>query len=250
MGEGVLFVKPTIYVLDDDPGVLKTVQRTLSEITDAVRLFSDPVAAMPEILANPPDLLLLDLNMPGLSGYDCCSQIRRDPRTEALPVIMVTGINTPEDRVKGFRVGADDYIDKPFYPPELVARIQAVLRRVHGGGEQRIVAGEVEIDPRSHDVFVRGERVELTLREFEILRLLASEPGRTFERNEIRDLISRRNPDLYEATNVVAMHIMNLRRKIERDPDDARLILTVRQVGYKFAVPAAGRGKGSSERRA
>lgn len=241
-------MKPTICVVDDDPGLLSMLSHALARTAGSLRLYSDPVAALPEIVDNPPDILLLDLNMPNLSGYELCRKLREDGRTSSLPIIMVTAVSSPDDRVRGFQVGADDYINKPFHLPELIARIGAVLRRAPSTPPHKIVAGEVEIDQRARDVRVRGERVELTLREYEILRLLCSEPGRTFDRDEIKDLISRRNADLYATTNVVAMHMMNLRRKIEVDPDHPRMILTVRQVGYRFVLPEQESARGASRR--
>lgn len=235
--EGVRPLKPIVYIVDDDRQFLDMLQQGLSDFTSAIRVFDDPIFALPAVVETPPDLLLLDLVMPILDGYEFCRRIRRDNRTASLPVIMVTGLTDLEARLRGFEVGADDYIMKPFHIEELIARSKAVLRRVRGDVWGKIVATDVEIHLPTLEVYVRGSKVDLTPREFEILRVLASEPGRTFTREELTGMISRRNPDLPEDSNMIAMHVVNIRKKIEGDPENPRLIQTVRGYGYRFRGP-------------
>jgi two-component system alkaline phosphatase synthesis response regulator PhoP len=185
-----------------------------------------------------PSLLVLDLMLPGLDGLDVTRALRHDPATQGLPIIMLTARVEETDRLVGLELGADDYLTKPFSPRELVARVRAVLRRA--GGEQLyrgvLQAGPLAIDLERRSVRCAGVPVELTATEFDLLAVLAREPGRSFTRGQLVDRVYDVSFDGYERT--VDAHIKNLRRKIEPDPRNPRYLLTIYGVGYKFADPA------------
>jgi len=179
------------------------------------------------------DLVLLDLMLPGLSGTEVCRQLRTRSQ---VPIIMLTAKDSEVDKVVGLELGADDYVTKPYSKAELVARIKAVLRRGSGGQEedsnQLITAGSVEIDVESHKVKVNGEFVTFPLKEFELLEFLVRNSGRVLTRTQLIDRIW--GSDYFGDTKTLDVHIKRLRAKIEKDPANPVLILTIRGLGYKF----------------
>jgi two-component system alkaline phosphatase synthesis response regulator PhoP len=224
-------VNETILVVDDEPKIVKQARDYLERGGFRVVDAGDGKTALARARGERPDLIVLDLNLPEMDGLDVCRALRRE---SDVPIIMLTARVEEADRLIGLELGADDYITKPFSPRELVARVRAVLRRVHGGVHQPglIRAGQLEIDLEGHKV-VRGERsVHLTRTEFNLLVALAQHPGQTFTREQ---LLGRLHGVAYDGFDrSVDAHIKNLRRKLEEDPAEPRYVLTVYGIGYKF----------------
>jgi two-component system, OmpR family, response regulator RegX3 len=230
-----------ILVADDEPSVRESVGYALQQEGFDVTIATDGDDADsklgPEVDF---DLLVLDIMMPGKSGLDLCRDVRgRSP----VPIILLTAKDAEVDKVVGLEVGADDYVTKPFSVRELLGRVRAQLRRreldrATGPGDDNgkgIDAGEVTIDLARHLVTVRGEPVNLTRSEFQVLRLLAEHPGQVFSRLQIMEELWQ--SEFSGDVRACDVHISNLRQKIERDPQDPELVLTVRGVGYKLVEP-------------
>ena len=230
-----------ILIADDEVSVRESVGYALEQEGFEVTIAADGDDAAsklgPEIEF---DLLVLDIMMPGRSGLDICREVRsRSP----VPIILLTAKDAEVDKVVGLEVGADDYVTKPFSVRELLGRVRALLRRreldraSNGGGAgpagKGITAGEVTIDLARHLVTIRGAPVNLTRSEFQVLRLLAERPGQVFSRLEIMEELWQ--SEFSGDVRACDVHISNLRQKIERDPQDPELVLTVRGVGYKLA---------------
>jgi two-component system alkaline phosphatase synthesis response regulator PhoP len=221
----------TILVVDDEPKIVKLARDYLERNGFRVLAAGDGTTALAAARRDRPDLIVLDLNLPGTDGLDVCRALRR---ASDVPIIMLTARVDEADRLVGLELGADDYITKPFSPRELVARVRAVLRRVHGGVRQAglVRAGDLEIDLHAHRVERAGQEVHLTPSEFNVLTLLAQSPGQVFSREQLLD---RLHGVLYEGYDrSVDSHIKNLRRKLEADPLQPRYVLTVYGIGYKF----------------
>jgi two-component system, OmpR family, alkaline phosphatase synthesis response regulator PhoP len=225
----------TILVVDDEPEIVQIARDYLDRAGFRVVSAGDGREALRLARAESPALVVLDLMLPALDGLDVTRALREDPATRATPVIMLTARVEETDRLIGLELGADDYITKPFSPRELVARIRAVLRRTEGQREQAsaIRAGELVIDLQRRSVRRAGAPVDLTATEFDLLAILAREPGRPFTRTQLLELAYDVNYAGFDRT--VDAHIKNLRRKIEPDPRSPRYILTIYGVGYKFA---------------
>ena len=219
-----------ILVVDDDESIRTLLRRMLTIEGYSVDEAPDGATAISKLEAGLPDLLLLDIMMPGQDGLDVLQGVRR---TSDLPVILLTANGDEADRVLGFRFGADDYVVKPFSTAELFARITALLRRsgVPRAGGQLTFEGLV-IDLAKREVTVRGRTVDLPAREFEVLAFLASSPKQTFSRQQILDRLWAASDDPSPGT--VTEHVARVRRRIEADPDRPRWIHTVRGVGYRF----------------
>jgi DNA-binding response OmpR family regulator len=224
--------RPRILVVDDDAKTVASVRLYLDHAgLDVVSAGDGREALRIALAAPPPDLIVLDLMLPGLSGLDVCRRLREE---SAIPIIMLTARSTEEDRLEGLELGADDYVVKPFSPRELAARVRAVLRRaqVAGAPGPPIRVGDLVIDTGRHEVTVRGAKVSLTPREFRLLEVLARAPGRAFSRSE---LVERAfGADSAALDRTIDAHRVNLRRKIERDPASPALIETVYGVGYRL----------------
>ena len=221
----------TILVIDDEPKIVKQARDYLEKGGFRVFAAGDGTTGLAIARHEWPDLVVLDLNLPGIDGLDVCRALRRE---SAVPIIMLTARVEETDRLIGLELGADDYITKPFSPRELVARVRAVLRRVQGGVRQpgRIRAGDLEIDLHGHRVTRAGEPVRLTRTEFNLLAVLAQHPGQTFTRAQLLD---RLHGVAYEGFDrSVDAHVKNLRRKLEPDPTEPLYVLTVYGVGYRF----------------
>ena len=230
-----------ILVADDEPSVRESVGYALGQEGFEVTIATDGDDADEKLGDGevPFDLLVLDIMMPGRSGLDLCRDVRgRSP----VPIILLTAKDAEVDKVVGLEVGADDYVTKPFSVRELLGRVRAQLRRreldrastVEGGGKS-IDAGDVSIDLARHLVTVRDEPVNLTRSEFQVLRLLAERPGQVFSRLEIMEELWQ--SEFSGDVRACDVHISNLRQKIERDPQDPELVVTVRGIGYKLAEP-------------
>ncbi|MGH8949372.1 MAG: response regulator transcription factor [Acidimicrobiia bacterium] len=222
---------PKVLVVDDEMKIARLVRDYLTEAGFDVALASTGPAAVAAVRSDRPDLVVLDLGLPGMDGYDVTRAIRGQ---SAIPIIMLTARSEETDRIVGLELGADDYVVKPFSPRELVARVKAVLRRT--GGEvasETIRVMDVLIDLPHRSVERGGSRIELTATEFELLRALASNPGRVFTRGQLLDSIKGVSFESYE--RAIDAHIKNLRKKLERDPRRPAYVLTVYGVGYKFS---------------
>lgn len=224
-----------ILVVDDEESISKLVEYNLQQAGFEVSTADSGTRAM-EILATPPrpDLIVLDLMLPGIGGMELCQRLRKDGVTT--PIIMLTAKDDEVDRILGLEMGADDYVTKPFSPRELVARVKAVLRRSgdeSGGQEEGVYhCGEIILDTNRYDVSIRGERVDLTPREFELLHYLAKHMGRVMSRDHLLDKVW--GYEFAGDTRIVDVHISHLRDKLERDPKQPEYIKTVRGVGYKL----------------
>ena len=220
-----------ILVVDDEPKIVKQARDYLEKSGYRVVTAGDGTTAMAVARHERPDLIVLDLNLPGLDGLDVCRALRRE---SDVPIIMLTARVEETDRLIGLELGADDYITKPFSPRELVARVRAVLRRVQGGVRTPglIRAGDLEIDVHGHRLTRAGEPIRLTRSEFNLLVTLAQHPGQTFTRAQLLDRLHGVAYDGYDRS--VDAHIKNLRRKLEANPIEPRYVLTVYGVGYKF----------------
>jgi DNA-binding response OmpR family regulator len=222
----------TVLVVDDEPGIIAIARDYLEHAGFGVITAADGEAALTAIRIRKPDVLVLDLGLPGMDGLDVARAVRRD---STMPIIMLTARDDELDRILGLEIGADDYVVKPFSPRELVARIRAILRRVDRQEEpsDRIEVGEMSIDVSRMRVTVGDRTVELTPTEFQLLVALARQPGRIFTRSQLLDSIHGLAFESYE--RAIDAHVKNLRRKLEDDPGRPRYVLTVYGVGYRFA---------------
>lgn len=221
----------TILVVDDEAKIVKIVRDYLERAGFTVVSAADASTALGSMRRAKPDLIILDLGLPGRDGLDVARGIRAD---SDVPIIMLTARGDETDRVSGLELGADDYIVKPFSPKELVARVRAVLRR---GDAARISAktlrrGDVTVDLPRMAVTVGDRSINLTSTEFQLLATLARQPGRVFTRGQLLEALHGVAFESYE--RAIDAHIKNVRRKLERDSGDPRYILTVHGVGYKF----------------
>ena len=223
--------KGTVLVIDDEKDLIELVRYNLEKEGFDVIAATDGQSGVEVVRKHRPDLVVLDLMMPGLDGLQVCQRLRSDPRTARVPIIMLTAKATEADRVVGLEFGADDYVTKPFSPREVVARVKAVLRRSAAQAEDRqeIRTGELTIDLSGHEVTYRGARIGLTATEFRILEFLAGRPGRVFSRDEIIDAALGNETAVFDRT--IDVHITAIRRKLG---PGSELIETVRGFGYKF----------------
>ena len=224
----------TVLVVDDEPNIREVVGRYLQRDGHTVVLAADGEAALRLYREHRPDLVVLDLMLPGVTGLEVCRRIQVERR---VPVIMLTARGDEEDRIIGLGVGADDYVVKPFSPRELAARVTAVLRRVQEGTDMPTAGTVIEmaglrVDPNTREVHLNGRPVLLTAREFDLLHYLASHPGRVFTRDQLLDAVW--GYDFAAEPSTVTVHMRRLREKLEADPAEPRLLLTVWGVGYRF----------------
>jgi DNA-binding response OmpR family regulator len=222
----------TVLVVEDEIEIARIVRDYLRNAGFEVIVVGDGGSAVASVRSAKPDLLVLDLGLPGRDGLDVAREIRRWSDT---PIVMLTARGDETDRIVGLELGADDYVVKPFSPKELVARVRAVLRRSRTAarGDEIVRAGDVEIDTGKMRVSVAGAPVELTPTEFQLLATLAREPGRVFTRSQLLDAVHGVAIESYE--RAIDAHVKNLRRKIEPTPGSPRYVVTVHGVGYRFA---------------
>ena len=228
-----------ILVVDDDENLRRLVAAYLETEGYRVTQAADGRSAIAEMRENPPQLVVLDLMLPGLSGIEVAKQIRAKGTT---PILMLTARGSDEDVLLGFEAGADDYLVKPFSPKVLVARVRAVLRRTGAepGDEaaKPIAIGDLSIDSRTREVLVGGHPIELTATEFELLRVLTEHPGWVYSREELLESVWGYN--YLGDSRLVDVHVANLRRKIGDDSAESRYVCTVRGAGYKFQANPTG----------
>ncbi len=230
-------MKQKILVVDDESAILELIQYNLEKAGYEVVTASDGSMACQKALAEKPDLLVLDIMLPGMDGLEVCRRLTADPQTMQIPILFLTARREEIDRVIGLEMGGDDYVTKPFSPRELVARIKAILRRSQRNGEKNadthiLKIGELHIDPERHEITIRNELVNLTAKEFELLLFLASNAGKVFNREVLLEKLWDYN--YFGDARTVDVHIRHIREKIEMDPSQPEYILTVRGVGYKF----------------
>lgn len=228
-----------ILVVDDEKKILNVLRGYLEQAGFDVAIASDGTQALAVFRHARPNLVLLDLNLPGMDGLDVARTLRKE---SSVPIIMITARIEEADRLIGLELGADDYILKPFSPREVVARVRAVLRRVEGQTTpvQVFRAGELLLDLDTHTVQLGGSPVDLTPTEFDLLATFMQNPGRAFTRMQLLERVQGQAYEGYERT--VDAHIKNLRQKIHDDPQSPRYVLTVFGVGYKFAESATREG--------
>lgn len=223
-------MKQRILVVDDEPAILELVSFNLKKDGYEVVTAADGKSALEMFMKEKPDLVVLDLMIPEPDGYEVCKRIRAQ---SAVPVIMLTARGEEQDRIRGLDLGADDYVVKPFSPRELLARVRAVLRRSPVMQEDdRLVAGDLVIDSERHQVTIAGEPVELTPKEFDLLKMLAENAGKALERDLLLEEVW--GYAFAGATRTLDVHIRRLRQKINDDPQNPRYIETVHGIGYRF----------------
>ena len=234
--------QPTVLVVEDEASFVEALQIGLSREGFRVEVAGDGVEALERFNQVKPDIVLLDVMLPRVSGLDVCRQIRAQ---SSVPIIMVTAKSGEIDTVVGLEVGADDYVTKPYRIRELVARIRALLRRASGdttgeidrGANSTLRVGDVTLDPEAHRLTVRGNEVTVPLKEFEVLHLLLANAGRVLTREVLIDRVW--GSDYVGDTKTLDVHIKRLRSKIEVDPSAPTRIVTIRGLGYKYErVPA------------
>ena len=231
--------KPTVLVVEDEKDIRELVRFHLEQAGFRVVEAEDGETALNQVRSEQPALVLLDLMLPEGDGLEICRILRGERETATLPIVMLTAKAAEVDRVLGLEFGADDYVTKPFSPRELVARVKAVMRRARPGdmevGLEIYERGRLRIDFDSYEVFLNGQRVNLSLREFELLKFFVRNPNRVYDRLTILDLVW--GNDTYVEPRTVDVHVRRLRLLVERDPARPQLIHTVRGVGYALREP-------------
>ena len=225
-----------ILVVEDEPDISKLVSYNLTQERFRVLTAEDGEQALRMIQREKPNLVVLDLMLPGLSGIELCRMLRERPETAKLPILMLTAKAGEADRIVGLEMGADDYLAKPFSPQEMVARVRAILRRAnnaaHAEPPPAYDRGALHIDFSTYEVTVYGKPVKLTLKEFELLRFLVQNPSRVLSRDQLLDRVW--GGDTFVTPRTVDVHIRRLRKAVEADDSKPKWILTLRGVGYKF----------------
>lgn len=228
-----------IMVIDDEPSIRELLRFNLEKAGFQVECQEDGAKALEALNENPPDLVVLDLMLPGLDGLEICRSLRQREKTRLLPVIMLTARAEEIDRVVGLEIGADDYLTKPFSPRELVARVKSILRRSRGALEQGetspekvIIRDDLQIYPERFEAFLAGQALDLTPKEFQLLLQLAANPGKVFTREFLLENIW--GYEFAGDTRTVDVHIRHLRQKIEQDPSQPQRLETIRGIGYRF----------------
>jgi DNA-binding response OmpR family regulator len=226
----------TILIIEDDPVQLQIIRDTLEAVKFTTIGAQDGIEGLRQLYQHQPDLVILDVMMPALDGWEVCRRIRE---LSNVPIIFITVRGSDEDRVRGLKLGADDYLVKPFVPAELQARVEAVLRRIHMAppDKRRILRfgnGDLIIEPDARKVMVGGNSVDLTLAEYRLLIFMAERPGRVLSVDDLSDELWPDDPGINVGN--VRWHIWRLRRKIEKDPDHPQYIVTERGLGYRFVA--------------
>ena len=222
----------TILLIEDEKNIVELIKYNLEREGFRVLTAMKGNAGLDMALKEKPDLVLLDLMLPELGGLDICKTLKHNDKTRNIPVIILTAKGTETDKVVGLELGADDYVTKPFSPRELVARIKAVLRRSQEKPSEEILrSGTIEVDVTKHELRLKGKSVEVTAKEFELLRVLMSSKGRVLTREVLLSKVWGYENSMNIETRTVDMHIGQLRKKIGKE---AERIVTVKSVGYRF----------------
>ena len=229
-------VKPSIFVVEDDPDISRLVRHHLENDGFAVRVYPNGSNVVIDAERQCPALFVLDIMVPGKDGLELCRTVRQTPGLASVPVIFLTAKSGEADRVLGLEIGADDYIVKPFSPRELVARVKAVLRRFERPlPPSPLMVGDIAIDPAAMTLTVRGQTVSTTATEFRLLDYFARHLGRGFSRDHLLDSVWRDTS--YVTPRSVDVYVRRILEKIEPDPENPRYLKTVRGAGYRFEAP-------------
>jgi phosphate regulon transcriptional regulator PhoB len=224
----------TILIVEDETDIADLVKYHLEREGFAARTVADGKQALDLIVRDHPDLIILDLMLPGTDGLEVCRRLRAHSATQSIPIIMLTARAEEVDRIVGLEMGADDYVPKPFSPRELVARVKAVLRRTAAPvtpSEAPVMAGSLRLDPTRHEVSKDDQAIELSAMEFRLLEFFLRHRGRVFTRTQLLDQVW--GQDRFVEPRTVDVHIRRLRERVEDEPRKPSLILTVRGMGYK-----------------
>lgn len=223
-----------VLIVDDEEHIVELLQFNLVNAGYKVITANNGLDALKKVKENKPDLLLLDLMLPGMDGLDVCKEIKRDKETSKTSIIMLTAKSEELDKILGLELGADDYITKPFSIRELLARVKAVLRRSSSDeiSEEIYEIGRLKVDFERHEVLINNEKVELTLKEFELLEILIKNKGKILRRETLLDKVW--GYEYIGETRTVDVHIRYLRKKFEDDDKNPKFIETIRGVGYRF----------------
>ncbi len=225
-----------VLVIEDERDIRELVRVNLEAEGFSVLEAADGELGLALVKRERPAAVILDLMLPGLGGLEVCRRIRAGEATARMPVVVLTARSAEADKVVGLEIGADDYVTKPFSPRELTARVKALLRRAYSQQpdvpQEIYQRGGLRIDFDTYEVYLDDQRVELSLREFELLRFFVQHPNRVYERSQLLELVW--GPDTYVEPRTIDVHIRRLRRRIERDDSTPELIVTVRGVGYMF----------------
>jgi two-component system phosphate regulon response regulator PhoB len=235
-----MMMKPRILITEDEGALVAMLRYNLEKEGYRVDEAADGGEALLKVAEAPPDLILLDWMLPSLSGIEVCRQLRRNPATRNIPIIMLTARGEEGDRVRGLDAGADDYVAKPFSPSELIARIRAVLRRIRPAlAEEMLTCGDIVMDLAAHKVTRNGREIHLGPTEFRLLRFFLEHPGRVLSRDQLLDSVW--GNDVYVEQRTVDVHIRRLRKALNGE-GEADIIRTVRSAGYALEIngqPAA-----------
>lgn len=225
-----------VLIIEDHPELLDILEKELLRHHFHVRVATDGEIGLSEAQRQPPGLIILDLKLPSLSGWDVCRLLRKDTRTKTIPLLILTALGEESNRIKGFEAGADDYLTKPFSLRELIARIKALLRRRKMAAAPKPAdayrIGPLMLDIERHEIRMEGRLLRLTRTEFGILKFLMQNPGRVFRRDELLTALWGENRFVEEHN--LDVHIHSIRQQLEPDPSHPRFLVTVRSIGYKF----------------
>ncbi len=225
--------QPKVLIVDDEKNIVEAIRYNLERAGFRTLTAADGRRALELAQREVPDLITLDVMLPELDGWEVCRLLRQDARTKRIPVIMLTVKNDESDKIVGLELGADDYVTKPFSPKELVARIKALLRRSRGEApeEELVSMGNLRVDMGRHQVRVKDQLVELTAKEFELLRALLEAKGRVLGREFLLDRVWGLEQSLEIETRTIDVHVGQLRKKLKAE---AKRLVTVKNVGYRF----------------
>jgi DNA-binding response OmpR family regulator len=226
--------KGAVLVVEDEPTIADVVARYLQRAGYETEVVGDGNAALAAVGSRRPDLVILDVMLPGINGLEVMRRLREDSGSSRIAILLLTARGEESDRVAGLQLGADDYVVKPFSPAELIARVDAVLRRTttSGGTEHALSFENLHIDVTGHRVTRDGEEISLTQREFDLLLFLARHPGQVFSRDQLMEAVWHYS--FYTDTATVTVHVRRLRAKLEREPSMPRWLETVWGIGYRF----------------
>ncbi len=225
-----------VLIVEDESDLIKLLKYNLEKEGFKVNYATDGTVALAEVRRDPPDLIILDLMLPGLDGLEVCRQLRRIDRFTRIPVLILSARSEEADRVVGLELGADDYVTKPFSTREVIARVRALLRRNEPAEPQRskVQRGELVIDPMAHSVTVSGRPIELSALEFRLLHYMALHPGMVFSRDQLLDGVW--GNDRTVTPRSVDVYVRRIREKVESEPQRPIFVQTIHGVGYRFAT--------------
>ena len=225
-----------ILIVEDESDLIKLLKYNLEKEGFKINYATDGTVALAEVRRDPPDLIILDLMLPGLDGLEVCRQLRRNDRFARIPILVLSARGEEADRVVGLELGADDYVTKPFSTREVIARVRALLRRHEPADPQRskVQRGELVIDPTAHSVTVSGRPIELSALEFRLLHYMALHPGMVFSRDQLLDSVW--GNDRTVTPRSVDVYVRRIREKVESRPQQPAYVQTIHGVGYRFAT--------------